>query len=243
MEASRAFEKGTPILSDEQYDDLKKQLRRDRSTVVAQVGCGDWCSGCGEDVCGHRTALPTLHLGLLLSPLSVLVVPAGSALQHQEQVDVLGSDGGLPEGHAAERARCAAGVQHCWTASRSQPVCTISCRLHIGETACSRLGANTIGCRPYIHTSTDPSQRTAASVDLCFTQVLGLLFSIDDITGFEITKVIELPKPYGIVFVWGLVLPSLFILANAITSLVFKDALILKVRGPGSSRCFAAHAA
>ena len=38
MEASRAFEKGTPILSDEQYDDLKKQLRRDRSTVVAQVG-------------------------------------------------------------------------------------------------------------------------------------------------------------------------------------------------------------
>lgn len=37
MEASRAFEKGQPILSDEQYDDLKKQLRRDRSSVVAQV--------------------------------------------------------------------------------------------------------------------------------------------------------------------------------------------------------------
>ena len=73
--------------------------------------------------------------------------------------------------------------------------------------------------------------------------MLGLLFSIDDITGFEITKVIELPKPYGIVFLWGLVLPSLFILANAITSLVFKDALILKVRGPCPSRCFAAHAA
>jgi hypothetical protein len=88
-----------------------------------------------------------------------------------------------------------------------------------------------------------------SSTNLCakrfhgFTQVLGLLFSIDDITGFEITKVIELPKPYGIVFLWGLVLPSLFILANAITSLVFKDALILKVRGPGSSWCFAAHAA
>jgi hypothetical protein len=37
MEASRAFEKGKPIITDEQYDDLKKQLRRDRSTVVAQV--------------------------------------------------------------------------------------------------------------------------------------------------------------------------------------------------------------
>lgn len=69
-------------------------------------------------------------------------------------------------------------------------------------------------------------------------QVLGLLFSIDDITGFEITKVIQLPKPYGIVFLWGLVLPSLFILANAITSLVFKDALILKVWGPRAELVF-----
>jgi hypothetical protein len=62
-------------------------------------------------------------------------------------------------------------------------------------------------------------------------QVLGLLFSVDDITGFEITQAIELPKPYGIIFVWGLVLPSLFILANALTSLAFKDALIMKVCG------------
>lgn len=59
--------------------------------------------------------------------------------------------------------------------------------------------------------------------------MLGLLFSVDDITGFEITKAIELPQPYGIIFVWGLVLPSLFILANALTSLAFRDALIVKV--------------
>ena len=37
MEASRSFEKGKPIITDEQYDELKKQLRRDRSAVVAQV--------------------------------------------------------------------------------------------------------------------------------------------------------------------------------------------------------------
>lgn len=37
MEASRAFAEGKPIISDEQYDELKQQLRRDRSTVVAQV--------------------------------------------------------------------------------------------------------------------------------------------------------------------------------------------------------------
>lgn len=37
MEASRAFAEGKPIITDEQYDELKRQLRRDRSTVVAQV--------------------------------------------------------------------------------------------------------------------------------------------------------------------------------------------------------------
>lgn len=66
-------------------------------------------------------------------------------------------------------------------------------------------------------------------------QVLGLLFSVDDITGFEITKAIELPQPYGIVFLWGVLLPSLFILANALTSLGFKDALIVKV--PALNQC------
>jgi hypothetical protein len=58
--------------------------------------------------------------------------------------------------------------------------------------------------------------------------VLGVLFSVDDITGFEITKAIELPQPYGVVFLWGVLLPSLFILANALTSLAFKDGLIVK---------------
>ena len=60
-------------------------------------------------------------------------------------------------------------------------------------------------------------------------QTLGALFSVDDLTGFEITKAVELPEPYGIIVVWGLVLPALFIFANALTQLAFKDALILKV--------------
>ncbi len=29
--------------------------------------------------------------------------------------------------------------------------------------------------------------------------VLGAVFAIDDVTGFEITKAIELPPPYGVV--------------------------------------------
>ncbi len=65
--------------------------------------------------------------------------------------------------------------------------------------------------------------------------MLGALFSIDDITGFEITKLLELPEPYGIIVVWGLVLPVVFILTNALTGFAFRDALILKV-SPGRSR-------
>jgi uncharacterized short protein YbdD (DUF466 family) len=58
--------------------------------------------------------------------------------------------------------------------------------------------------------------------------VLGLVFSIDDLTGFEISSLIELPPPYGIVALWGLVLPVLYLLSSSITNLVLRDGLILK---------------
>jgi hypothetical protein len=57
---------------------------------------------------------------------------------------------------------------------------------------------------------------------------LGALFSVDDLTGFEITKFLELPQPYGIIAVWGVALPALFVLSSSLTNLVLKDALILK---------------
>jgi hypothetical protein len=57
---------------------------------------------------------------------------------------------------------------------------------------------------------------------------LGALFSVDDLTGFEITKFLELPQPYGIIAVWGLALPALFVLSSSLTNLVLKDGLILK---------------
>lgn len=58
------------------------------------------------------------------------------------------------------------------------------------------------------------------------------LFSIDDLTGFEITKLIELPEPWGIVVVWGAVLPLLYILASSLTGLVLRDAVILRAPCP-----------
>ena len=60
-------------------------------------------------------------------------------------------------------------------------------------------------------------------------QVLLALFSIDDITGFKITQVLELPQPAGILVTWGAVLPLVFLIASALTNLVFKDGVILNV--------------
>lgn len=42
-------------------------------------------------------------------------------------------------------------------------------------------------------------------------------------------QAIELPQPLGIIFLWAVLLPGLFIVANALTQLAFKDALIIKV--------------
>ena len=60
-------------------------------------------------------------------------------------------------------------------------------------------------------------------------QVLLALFAVDDYTGFEITTLLELPQPWSIIIVWGVVLPVVFLVASALTNFVLKDALILKV--------------
>ena len=62
--------------------------------------------------------------------------------------------------------------------------------------------------------------------------VLGAIFSVDDLTGFEITKAIELPPPYSILFLWGLVFPTIYIIATSITNFILPDALILKADCP-----------
>ena len=55
---------------------------------------------------------------------------------------------------------------------------------------------------------------------------------MDDITGFRITQVLELPQPWGIIVTWGVVLPLVFLVASTLTNLVFKDGLILQVCCP-----------
>ena len=81
-------------------------------------------------------------------------------------------------------------------------------------------------------------------VDSCFwSQTLGALFSVDDLTGFEITKALELPQPYGIIAVWGIALPAIFVLSNSLTNLVLKDGLILKVISAYTGTCIVTLAA
>ncbi|PNW81042.1 hypothetical protein CHLRE_07g340200v5 [Chlamydomonas reinhardtii] len=62
--------------------------------------------------------------------------------------------------------------------------------------------------------------------------VLGLVFAVDYSTGFGVTKLVELPAPYGPILLWGLLLPSLFTVAYALTQVGFKDNLILKAPCP-----------
>ncbi|KAL1354983.1 hypothetical protein HN51_007016 [Arachis hypogaea] len=57
---------------------------------------------------------------------------------------------------------------------------------------------------------------------------LGLFFFLDDLTGFEITYLLELPEPFSFIFTWFAAVPLLVWLAQSLTSAIIKDSLILK---------------
>nr|XP_043627557.1 PGR5-like protein 1A, chloroplastic [Erigeron canadensis] len=57
---------------------------------------------------------------------------------------------------------------------------------------------------------------------------LGLFFFLDDITGFEITYLLELPEPFSFIFTWFAALPFILWLSFTITNAIVKDFLILK---------------
>ncbi|KAH7659671.1 Chloride channel core domain-containing protein [Dioscorea alata] len=57
---------------------------------------------------------------------------------------------------------------------------------------------------------------------------LGLFFFLDDLTGFEITYLLELPEPFSFIFTWFAAVPLIFWLSQAFTNAILKDFLILK---------------
>nr|GLL45104.1 PGR5-like protein 1A, chloroplastic [Ipomoea trifida] len=57
---------------------------------------------------------------------------------------------------------------------------------------------------------------------------LGLFFFLDDLTGFEITYLLELPEPFSFIFTWFAALPFILWLSFTITGIIVKDVLIVK---------------
>ncbi|XP_073112040.1 PGR5-like protein 1B, chloroplastic [Elaeis guineensis] len=57
---------------------------------------------------------------------------------------------------------------------------------------------------------------------------LTLFFFLDDLTGFEITYLLELPEPFSFIFTWFAALPLIFWLSQLLTNAIVKDFLILK---------------
>ncbi|KAL1556796.1 PGR5-like protein 1A, chloroplastic [Salvia divinorum] len=57
---------------------------------------------------------------------------------------------------------------------------------------------------------------------------LGLFFFLDDIIGFEITYLLELPEPFSFIFTWFAALPLIIWLSFTHTNAVVKDVLILE---------------
>ncbi|XP_051114441.1 PGR5-like protein 1B, chloroplastic isoform X2 [Andrographis paniculata] len=61
---------------------------------------------------------------------------------------------------------------------------------------------------------------------------LVLFFFLDDLTGFKITYLLELPEPFSFIFTWFAALPLLLWLSFTITNFFVKDFLILVGRCP-----------
>ncbi|KAK2989120.1 hypothetical protein RJ640_027194 [Escallonia rubra] len=57
---------------------------------------------------------------------------------------------------------------------------------------------------------------------------LTLFFFLDDLTGFELTYLLELPEPFSFIFTWFAALPLILYLSFSITNFIIKDFLILK---------------
>jgi uncharacterized Zn finger protein (UPF0148 family) len=55
-----------------------------------------------------------------------------------------------------------------------------------------------------------------------------LLLPLLAAAGFEVTSLLELPPPGGIIVLWAVVLPVLYLLSTSITNLVLRDHTILK---------------
>ncbi|GJP44538.1 hypothetical protein CLOM_g3925 [Closterium sp. NIES-68] len=81
--------------------------------------------------------------------------------------------------------------------------------------------------KSYSDSMVDYFRMTALNLPAAILALL-VVFFFDDISGFEITYLLELPEPWSFVFTWFVVLPIVYLLSQAITNGIFKDFLILQ---------------
>lgn len=81
--------------------------------------------------------------------------------------------------------------------------------------------------KSYSDSMVDYVRMTALNLPAALLALL-LVFFVDDITGFEITYLLELPEPWSFIFTWFVVLPVVFFITQKLTGSVFKDFLILQ---------------
>jgi hypothetical protein len=64
--------------------------------------------------------------------------------------------------------------------------------------------------------------------------LVGLLacFVVDDLSGFGITQLVELPEPFGFIAVWFVVLPVIYLISAKFTGLLLKDSVVLQAPCP-----------
>ena len=85
--------------------------------------------------------------------------------------------------------------------------------------------------RVYSDSTVDYARMTALNVPGALVG-LAACFIADDLSGFGITQLVELPEPWGFVAVWFVVLPVIYLISAKVTSLVLQDSVVLKAPCP-----------
>jgi len=81
--------------------------------------------------------------------------------------------------------------------------------------------------RVYSDSTVDYARMTALNLPGALLG-LAVCFLFDDVTGFKVSELVELPEPYGVFALWGIVLPCIYFVSAKFTSIVLKDSLVLK---------------
>jgi hypothetical protein len=81
--------------------------------------------------------------------------------------------------------------------------------------------------RVFSDASVDYARMTALNLPGALL-ALAACFLLDDVSGFKISELVELPEPYGFAAVWFAVLPAIYFVSAKFTGAVLKDSLVLK---------------